>query len=423
VLVIFIVAAVFGVVVFAGLIKIGDKDNTAGSQGTVVLWGTEKSGDIARALESFNKANPAFIVKYVQKDPETFDRDLLEALASGEGPDIFFITNDLAYKYSNKIFTIPYASYPLASFKGTFASAGEVFLTSEGVLAFPITIDPLILYYNRSMLDSNGIIYPPADWSQLGEMVPTLTRKDSLNKIAKSAVALGQFVNVDNAKNILATLFMQAGNSIISEKNGIFSSALDDYNQSSDLSSILKFYTSFSDPLNSLYSWNRSLQNSQAAFSAEDLAFYFGYAGEFQSLVKKNPNQNFLVAPMPQIKNANFKLTEAQVKGIAISSFSKNFGAAFTAASLLATGDFVVKYVEATGAVPARRDLLAKKQTDAFSPIFYASALYARSWLDPSADDSDDIFRNMIEKVLSNSLSPREAVEDASGKLDLLLAR
>ena len=71
--------------------------------------------------------------------------------------------------------------------------------------------------------------------------------------------------------------------------------------------------------------------------------------------------------------------------------------------------------------VPARRDLLAIKQNDAYSPIFYSSALYSRSWLDPSSKDTDDIFRRMIDGVLSNSLNVGAAVLNAHVKLSLLL--
>ncbi len=416
-------AALFGVLVFAGVIKIGSDSNSAGSQGTVILWGTDKSQSFSKALEDFNKANPAFIVKYVQKYPETFDNDLLEALASGTGPDMFFISDDLAFKYSNKIYNIPYTSYPLATFKTNFARAGEVFLNSKGMLAFPMTIDPLVMYYNRSILDANDIVYPPVNWDEFQSMVPVLTQKDDSNKIIKSAVAMGQFSNVLNAKDILATLFMQLGNPITYEKNGFYASSLEASSAKYDLSSPLKFYTDFTDPLKNVYSWNRSLENSQDEFSAENLAFYFGFASELNSLVNKNPNENFLAAPVPQIKDANVKLTYAHVTGLAISSFSKNFNTAFTAAGLMATGDFASSYAKAINAVPARRDLLTIKQTDAFFPIFYSSALFGASWLDPSANDTDDIFRSMVEGVLSNNMTPSEAIKDGSAKLDLLLAK
>ncbi|MFA5791493.1 MAG: extracellular solute-binding protein [Candidatus Paceibacterota bacterium] len=421
ILIIFITAAIFGILVFSGAIPLGK--NEAGSLGTVVLWGTIPSQVIAPVIEDFNKIHPTFIVKYVQKFSDTFNLDLLEALASGAGPDMFFLPDNLALSYANKIFTIPYASSPLNTFKNTFATAGEVFLTPKGVLAFPMSIDPLVMYYNRSILDTNGVVYPPASWDDLIDLIPTLNKKDDSNKIIKSTVALGHFSNVSNAKDILVALFMQAGNPLITQKNEVFVSTLSSPFGNYNLPSILKFYTDFADPSNSAYSWNRSFANSSDVFSKEDLAFYFGFSSELQSLINKNPNQNFFVAGIPQIKNSNFKLTSARVTGLAISSFSKNFNTAFTAASLMSGSDFATKFAKATNVPPARRDLLAKKPSDAYSPIFYSSALYAKSWLDPSPKDTANIFSGMVNAVLSNNMSPMDAIQDANSKMSLLLIK
>ena len=280
-----------------------------------------------------------------------------------------------------------------------------MFLTGKGISAFPMSIDPLVMYYNRSMLDANGIVYPPVTWDDVIKMTPTLTKKDDSNKIIKSAMAFGHFSNVVHAKDILVTLFMQAGNPIIAETNGVFGSVLDSSIGNYNLPSVLKFYTDFADPNNALYSWNRSFANSNDVFSKEDLAFYFGYGSEIQTLVNKNPNQNFFIAPLPQIKNSNFKMTGAHVIGLAISSSSKNINTAFTAASLMATSDFAAKFATALGVVPARRDLLSLKPTDAYSPILYSSALYAKSWPDPSPTDTDNICSGMVNAVLSGNMS------------------
>lgn len=422
ILVVFIAAAVLGVFVFSGAIPLGGGDNTSG-QGTVVLWGTVKSQIMFSLLEDFNRANPTFLVKYIEKSPDTFDNDLLEALAEGVGPDMFFITDDLAFKYKNKIFTIPYASFPLNTFKNSFVSAGEVFLTSKGIMAFPLAVDPLMMYYNRSMLDANSIPYPPVYWDEFPNLISLLNKKDEKGSIIKSTVAMGQFANILHAKDIIATLFMQTGNPIISEKDGSFVSVLSENAEKYNLDSVLEFYTDFTNPLKDVYSWNRSFSNSGEAFSKEDLAFYFGFASEFKTLVDKNPNQNFLFAPMPQIRNSNFKLTAGHVTGIAISSFSKNFNTAFIASSLMANGSFASKFATSLGIAPVRRDLLASIPTDAYSPIFYSSAFFAKSWLDPSPNDTDDIFEGMINKVLSNSLSTTSAIKDAGDKLRLLLLK
>lgn len=422
VIVIFIGAAIFGVLVFSGAIPIGGKDTSLG-QGTVVLWGTFPASAVAPVVNDFNNVNKTFVVSYVQKSAETFDQELLEALASNQGPDMFFLPDDLAYHYANKIFTIPYTSYPLNTFKNVFAGAGEVFLTSRGVTAFPMTIDPLVMYYNRGMLDAEGVIYPPATWDDMVSAVPSLTKKDITNKITKSAVALGHFSNVVHAKDVLAMMFMQAGNPIITEAEGKFASVLDSSIGNFNLPSILKFYTNFADPSSTVYSWNKSFPNSDDAFSAENLAFYFGFSSELQSLINKNPNQNFFVAPVPQIKNATFKRTGARVTGLAISSFSKNFNTAFTAANMMATGDFASKFAKALNIPPARRDLLAIKGTDAYSPVFYSSALFAKSWPDPSPKDTNNIFSGMINSVLSNNMTVGDAVKDADSKMSLLLLK
>ncbi len=421
-IVFFIAAALFGILVFSGAIPLGGKNIDAG-QGTIVLWGTVKLSTMSSLLESFNAANPTFVVQYVEKSPETFDQELLEAIASGNSPDMFLLPDDLAFHYSNKIVVIPYQSFPVANFKSAFAGAGEVFLSSRGILAFPLLIDPLVMYYNRSMLDASGIVNPPTYWDEFTADVQLLTKKDESNKIIKSGAALGHFANVAHAKDILATLFMQMGSPIVAEKDGLHVSVLDDSTLVADLPAVLQFYVDFADPLKNIYSWNKSFPNSANAFSAEDLAFYFGYASEFPSFINKNPNQNFSIAPVPQIRSAKFKSTMSQVTGVAISSFSKNFNTAFIAATKMASGSFAQNLAEKTGVAPARRDLLAIKPKDAYSPTFYNSALFGRSWLDPSIKDTNDIFRGMIDSVLSNNLSTREAILGASTRLNLLLRK
>ncbi|OGI73701.1 hypothetical protein A3D42_00510 [Candidatus Nomurabacteria bacterium RIFCSPHIGHO2_02_FULL_41_18] len=421
---VFIIAAVLGLLVFSGAIPIGE-DNQENPAGNLIIWGTFKAEVVNPLLDEFDNANPDLTLSYVEKNPKTFDSDLLEALASGVGPDIFFLPDNLAFHYGNKILVIPYQNYPISSFKKNFAAAGEVFLVSNGILAFPITIDPMVMYYNRSMLDAKGIVYPPSDWDQFVNMAPSLTERSEAGKIIKSAVALGHSSNVFHAKDILSMLFMQTGAKMAIEKEGRLVSDLGLSAGAGYYSpeSALIFYTDFADPGKSIYSWNKSFPLSRDYFSTDNLAFYFGYASELSGLINRNPNQNFSVTEVPQIKGSSFKLTSARVTGLAVSAFSKNQNTAFLVASALTGGNFAAGLAANSGVAPARRDLLASKPEDSFSPTFYASALYGRSWLDPSPEDTDDIFRRMIEGVLSGAMRSREAVVDANSKLNLLFTR
>ena len=139
-------------------------------------------------------------------------------------------------------------------------------------------------------MDENEVAYPPAYWDEFTDLVPLLIKKNDKGAIIKSVVAMGQFSNVLHAKDILAALFMQTGNSIITEKNNLPVPVLNQSDGKYDLGSILRFYTDFADPSKEIYSWNKSFPNSKDAFSREDLVFYFGFASELQSLVNKNTN-------------------------------------------------------------------------------------------------------------------------------------
>ncbi|MCX6757580.1 MAG: extracellular solute-binding protein [Candidatus Nomurabacteria bacterium] len=421
VLIIFIAGAVFGVLVFSGMIPIGNKDKAV-LKGTVVLWGTETTEVLTSALNYYAMNNPNIVIKYIQKDPTTFDQELLEALAASAGPDMFILPDNLIFHYKNKIMPIPYISFPASSFNSTFAQSGEIYLNNNGILALPLTIDPMVMYYNRNILDANNIPNPPVYWDDLSNLVPTLTKKDSSGNIIKSTIALGQFANIEHAKDILATIFMQAGNPIVLRKNEAFYSTLSELSFG-NLEETLNFYTNFSNPINSFYSWNASLPNSRNYFSSDNLAFYFGYASELASLSAKNPNQNFAVSAIPQIKSSNFKLTFGHTKAIAISAYTKNAPLAFSVANILATSDFAKEFANSLSIAPARRDLLASKPTNSFAPVFYNSALYAKSWVDPSPSETNTIFQKMVENVLSNNLSSNQSIGDASSKLGLLLQK
>lgn len=421
--IIFIVAAVLGIMVFSGAIPLGNKKDVSPLKGNVTLWGTQTKTAMAPLIEKFNGPNQTFKLSYSERSAETFNQDLLEALAEGQGPDLFLLPDDLVFSYSNKIYTVPYANFSSADFKSTYAGAAEVFLGNKGTIAFPLTIDPLVMYYNRSILDTNGIVYPPAYWDEFNEMSGKITKKDDAGQIIKSAVGFGQYSNVNNAKDIVTALFMQTGNPIVQNEGGALRSSLSGLETSKSLGDALAFYTSFADPLKPSYSWNKSFPNSQDAFSSGSVAFYFGFASELPTLIKKNPNQNLGIAPLPQIKNSSTKATRGRVAGIAVSSFSKNFTTAYATASLLASGDFAKDYSEMMGLAPARRSLLAQKQTGVNPPLFYTEALVAKSWMDPSPKDTNDIFRLMIESTLSNSVKPRDAVLRAGDRLNSLLLR
>lgn len=419
-IIIFIFGGVLGIFVFAGFINLDDAAVNQGPTGTVVFWGTLPSSVVSPLIEEFNR-NRTYNVRYVSKRVDTFDQELLEAIALGQGPDLFLVSNDSIYKHINKVAVIPYANYPLVNFKNNFAQAGEVFLSPQGILALPLTIDPTVMYYNRSILDQNSTPFPPAYWDELNDYAQKFTKKNEEGSIIQSAFALGQYANISNAKEILATLFLQVGNPIISNQRSFFRANLSQYDENKENPvKVLDFFTSFSNPTSSNYTWNKGLPLSIDAFSREDLVFYFGAASDLRNLIARNPNQNFQVAQIPQYRNTD-KTTFAKVSGLAMSNFSKNKPAATDALYSLVSGNFANTFSARQYLPPARRDLLGAQASDAYFPVFYSSALFAKSWMDPSYQDSDNIFRSMVEQILSNQRNSESSILSTNNRLNILL--
>src|SRR3990167_2430852 len=116
-LIVFAFFIIFAVLVFAGIIPFFNA-TPDGVGGEVVLWGTLPSANLAAPLEELNRENEeVFSVRYVEKKAATFDTELVEALASGTGPDMILLPHELIVRHENKEFPIPYASFSARAFR------------------------------------------------------------------------------------------------------------------------------------------------------------------------------------------------------------------------------------------------------------------------------------------------------------------
>ena len=419
---IFLLFVVIGVIVFATSSRRGD----GGADGPIVatVGGTIDEASVREVVKRINleRDKPATIT-YRELRPEEFDRALVEAIAEGEGPDAIFLPQDLITRYRGKIIPIPYKSISERTFKDTYVEEAELYLNADGVLALPVLLDPLVLFWNRTVFSNDGVAQPPQYWDELYLLAERLTKRDAAGNIAESMIPFGEFGNVANAKEVLATLILQAGNPIIAESGGTFSAVLTERfgYPVSPAESALLFYTDFSNPAKSSYSWNRALPLSTDAFIAGDVALYPGFASELFTLREQNPNLNFDVALLPQVRDGDVRRTFGQMYGLAVLKSSPNQGGGFSAAVLLAGKDAAAVWEEVIGLPPARRDLLSRAQNDAFRSVFYKSALIAGAFRDPDPDASEAVFRRMVEGVVSGRLRIAEAVRQANAELARLI--
>ncbi|MBI4120987.1 MAG: extracellular solute-binding protein [Parcubacteria group bacterium] len=403
---------IVSVVIFSGLIPIGS-GAPEGVGGTVTVWGTVSALRLSEPLAVLNAENKeVFEIQYVEKDARSFDIELIEALAADRGPDLILLPHNLTFRHKDKIFPIPYESFSERNFRDTYIEAGELYLTKDGILALPFTIDPLVMYYNRSILSGAGVVKAPSSWDEFFLLGEKLTKKDTAGNIQTSAVALGEYRNIKNAKDILSLLMLQSGNPIVEEDGGLYRVLLSERLGLvvPPSESALRFFTEFSNPVKPMYSWNRALPEAQDLFAANDLAIYFGYASEKREIEAKSPRLNFDVAPMPQVRDGREVTTSGKMTGVAVLKRSDNLATAFYAAYALAGTPFLQSMLERDTLPPVRRDLLVRKPTDSVGQVFYDSALTVRLWLDPNPEATGRIFQDMIETVVSGRRTVAEAI-------------
>jgi ABC-type glycerol-3-phosphate transport system substrate-binding protein len=425
VLIVFIVLIAGGVGVFA-LYRGGGKSVAIGAG--VTIWGTVDSNIMRGLLRGLGDTYEGIDkVVYVEQDPRTYIPDLINALASRTGPDLFLIAQDKVLENKDKILAIPFENYSERLFRDSFTEGGELFLAPNGILGFPLTVDPMVMYWNRDILTSEGYAVPPKYWDEFFGMSERISRADSKRVLSRSAVALGEYANVTHAKEIISLLALQAGTPIVEwNKSGSLTSVFKDKSPDSPevpAEAAVRFYTEFSNPVQSTYSWNRSLPQSRQAFLGGDLAVYFGFASEFGELADANPNLNFDIAPMPQTRGGNGRaVTYGNMVGLVIPRASSNAGGALAVAQVLTTAQSLAMLGEYTGLPPVRRDMLIAPAPNTYSSTFYQMALISRGWLDPAPDKTGEVFRRMIDDVTAGRSRIRQAVSTASSAIQNLIA-
>jgi len=421
-----ILTGVFGVFVIVGVIVFSAYRGNSQDAITVTVWGTMPKNNFDSVIISTSLyQSKEYNVRYVEKSEEEFDGDFIEALASGNGPDLFMLPSSKILKHRNKIFVIPYTVFTQRQFKDTFIEGAEIYMTPEGTLGLPISVDPLVMYWNRSIFTDAKLTKPPKYWDEFYNLANLISKKDGALNILKSAVAFGEFNNIAHAEEIILNLAMQAGTPVTAwDGNSVSIVFANSYGKPTvPAEAAVNFYTEFSNPAKASYSWNRSLPNSTNYFLGGDLALYFGFGSEIRTLQLKNPNLNFDAAEVPVSREGGVNVSYADFNALSITKSSKNINAAFVVASILSNKESALALSKLLRLPPVRRDLLGQKPENAYESVFYDSAIRARSWLNPNPTGSGLVFKDMIESITSGRARTGEAVSRAQKELSSLLVK
>ena len=156
--------AVVAVLIFSGILP-GYKNESAqrGPLVSVSLWGTLPRSPINGVISAINKENKSYKIIYAEYPASSYENEVINALASGKGPDFWLISQDMVLKNKDKISPIPFAYYPERNFRDDFIDISSLFLDQKngGLTAFPFLIDPMVMYWNKDLFSWGGISQPP----------------------------------------------------------------------------------------------------------------------------------------------------------------------------------------------------------------------------------------------------------------------
>ncbi|TSC75269.1 MAG: multiple sugar transport system substrate-binding protein [Parcubacteria group bacterium Gr01-1014_33] len=415
-----IIIAIIGLALILSVIlfMFGLRPNT-NAPVTLEFWGVGQDEVFWRdTFFRFRAAFPNVTVNYRGFDEKSYEATLINRLAEGKGPDVFFLKNSWILTHKDKVFPLPqdFLTFTASDFQNTFTDgvAEELILPDGKIVGLPLAIDTPILFYNKDIFNSAGIAALPQTWDDVVRISQKLTKISPAGDVIKSGIALGGFQNVAHAFEIVSSLLLQAGDQIVKRDASdviLGARAIDAFS----------FYTSFADPGSKNFSLPRQAENSLDAFTEEKAAMAIGFAQDIQTIREKNPHISFGVLPFPQQNGALRPAVYQRYFFPTVSRMSHYQGTAWQFVHFLASQSEARTFVEKTGRAPVRRDLLAQTPGVREQEILHAQSLIARGWTVPDENIAARLFGDTVNSILSKSASPKEAVARLREQMRLLL--
>jgi multiple sugar transport system substrate-binding protein len=432
------------------------------------IWGTlDQSEVLEEIFQNYRKINPNIsTITYKKIARDTYKKELLEGLASGQGPDIFLVNNTWLTSFKDKIVEAPVAADPKIineqKFRNNFVDVVATDFLEEGkIYATPLSVDSLGLYYNKDLFNQAGITNPPRNWNEFIEDVRKLTKVNSFGEIVQSGAAIGTAYNINRSTDILNLLMLQNGTKMTDDRGrSTFETSVSQGEKSvTPGENALNFYTQFANSGSLNYSWNPNMHYSTDAFATGLTAMMFNYSWHLKTVSDKAPKLNFAIAPVPQFEGservnfANYgafavaknKIPKSDPYGnmpaVSVSNeirvaeawlfltylttkpdgtFTATPTGSSTGQVVSNTFDPAKTYLLRSGEPSARRDLIEEQRTDPKIGVFAVDNLIAKSWRMSQPDAVESIFAEMIDRVNKGQATVFEALQTASRRVQML---
>jgi len=417
--------------------KIADKKTKEAMEPvTLTYWRVFDGPDaFAEIIAKYKALHPFITIEYRKLRYEEYETALLNALAEDRGPDIFSIHNTWIKKYQSKLEPMPESismvypaiggvikkevinelrtikSITLKELKDNFVDAVsyDVILEDGKIYGLPLSVDTLVMFYNKDLFNNAGISQAPQYWNkEFLQDIKKLTKQDPKKGIIQSGVALGGSSNIERFSDVLSVLMMQNGAIMMDDNGQILFHTIPPFTKDTNYNpglEALRFYADFANPTKESYTWNNELPNSLEMFISGNLAMMFGYSYHLPTIRARAPKLNFSVAKLPQIEgnpptNINFANYWVEV----VSKKSKNPDIAWDFIQFITKEEQVKTYLEKTKRPTALRSLVSLQKEDDEIRVFVEQVLTAKSWYKgKNVTAAEDAIKEMINAVLANT--------------------
>ncbi|MDD5251533.1 MAG: extracellular solute-binding protein [Patescibacteria group bacterium] len=425
---------------------------------TLKYWRVFDDTDaIGPLLDDYQKLHPNVSIDYRKLRYDEYEKAILDAMAQDEGPDIISLHNTWLREWEPRLLPAPATvTMPFREQQGTIKKeivtvlrtlpgptvksvtndfvdvvASDVILPTEQdtptaplvprVYGLPLSVDTLVVYYNRDLLNAAGVAQPAAGWREFQEQVKRLTKLDQVGNIIQSAAALGTADNIERSTDILALLMMQNGTPMTAEDG---TATFDRYTSGTEGQPLppgavaLTFYNDFANPEKEVYTWNAKMPGSLQAFVEGKVAYFFGYSYHLPMIRSLNPQLNFGLAPFPQIEN-NQPVNYANYWVETVSKNTKYPNEAWDLVQFITKAEETKKYLQTAKRPAALRSLLSSQLEDLDLSVFAAEVPTARSWYrGVDANAAETAFKELISQSLEGGADFKRLLELTAAKVN-----
>lgn len=453
------VFGILGIFVFS-ISQFGNSNVDPSLTGNVIVWGTLPAEKMNPLFYNYSQDAKTYSVQYVQQPEDRLINRYIEAIANNAGPDLLLVPENITVPLRDYSARFPEGYISEKLFKEKFVRSTHKLYVPNSVYAFPLAIDPLIMYVNTDILTNAGFSKAPNTWGDIPLYVSRVlgfTKSDENN--VQRAIALGSLNNIVHNREILLTLLMQLKNDVISfrvntetkrdpmtqeetvvytEKfESVLGLSSEDLKLKNDVlaEQVFVFFTSFINPnIKEAYTWSKRAPLDRDLFASGNLGIYFGLASDREYLKAKNPHLRYEIALMPGPKGAtaNFRAVNyAKVYSLSISSRTRNLVLSQKVMEDILAKDFSNEIIKEYGLAPARQDELYKfiensetKQVEAVidesqivNDVIFKAAERGDIIMEPLPNLVKTIFEQIVDAFSGSRQTPSEIINNADQEL------